>query len=312
MTAADEAGRETTSWRPFEAPFEAMERAEDEAILQELRGEAVDSLVYELTDGEGRVVVGLSKVGVDRVAAEMALKGEVLREMDFKLIPGRDNVVAVVKAGRYAVSQEGREVLLETVFGTKRQPRRRRVPVYGEDGQPVMREGRPVMRIEEDPFVVEVAMMKAARNARRRLMPQSLVAGVIAMARSQGKVSRLDEAAIDPREPDEKPDPEATEPAVPPPPFPERGWSAFTMERVEGLRREIGDLLCSGPCPSRDQVEEWWERQGWGYTISVGDFLEPAQLDPRVRPQHLEAFRYGLLLYQREVQRRHGAGWCGG
>ena len=182
-----ETGREIVPWRPFEI----MERVEDEAVIQELRGEVIETLVYEFTDKDSRRVVGLSKAGVDRVASEMAMKGEVLRELDFELIPDADSVTAVVKAGRYAVSQDGREILLETVFGTKRQPRKREIYVRGKDGKSIIKDGQPLKRLEEDPFVVEVAMVKAARNAKRRLMPESLITKVIDMARKEGRVRKL-------------------------------------------------------------------------------------------------------------------------
>jgi hypothetical protein len=180
-------GKEIVPWRPFEI----MERVEDEAVIQELRGEVIETLVYEFSDRDGRRVVGLSKAGVDRVASEMAMKGEVLRELDFELIPDADSVTAVVKAGRFAVSQDGREILLETVFGTKRQPRKREIYVRGKDGKPIIKDGQPLKRLEEDPFVVEVAMVKAARNAKRRLMPESLITKVIDMARREGRVRKL-------------------------------------------------------------------------------------------------------------------------
>jgi len=183
---------------PWE-PFSIMERVEDEAVIQELRGEVVDSLVYEFSDRDSRRVVGLSKAGVDRVASEMAMKGEVLRELDFELITDSDSVTAVVKAGRFAVSQDGREILLETVFGTKRQPRKREIYVRGKDGKTIIKDGQPLKRLEEDPFVVEVAMVKAARNAKRRLMPESLITKVIDMARKEGKVRRLAPEEAGPR-----------------------------------------------------------------------------------------------------------------
>ncbi|MCL0047868.1 hypothetical protein M1N20_00120 [Dehalococcoidia bacterium] len=197
-----ETSKEMVPWRPFEI----MERVEDEAVIQELRGEVIGTLVYEFSDRDGRRVVGLSKAGVDRVASEMAMKGEVLRELDFELMSDTDSVTAVVKAGRFAVSQDGREILLETVFGTKRQPRKREIYVRGKDGKPIIKDGQPVKRVEEDPFVVEVAMVKAARNAKRRLMPESLITKVIDMARQENKVRKLG--------PPEEPT--ASKPATPP------------------------------------------------------------------------------------------------
>lgn len=168
--------KESTSWDPFEA----MERLEDEILVQELRGQVLEPLVFEFIDPGGRRVVGLSKAGVDWVAGEMMMRGEVLRELDFQLILEPSHVIAVVKAGRFTMNREGREVQLETAFGAKRQPRKKEIRITDTE-----------TREEDDPFAIEIALIKAARNAKRRLMPESLIIGVLDMAHDEGKTTRL-------------------------------------------------------------------------------------------------------------------------
>ena len=169
--------RESTSW----SPFEAMEKLEDEILLQELRGQVIEPLVYEFIDPGGRSVVGISKAGVDWVASEMMMRGEVLRELDFQLILEPSYVIAVVKAGRFTMNREGHEVQLETAFGARRQPRKRKTPALNTETQE-----------EDDPFAIEIALIKAARNAKRRLMPESLIIRVFDIAHDEGKTTRLD------------------------------------------------------------------------------------------------------------------------
>ena len=168
---------ESTSWDPFEA----MEKLEDEILLQELRGQVIEPLVYEFVDPGGRSVIGLSKAGVDWVAGEMMMRGEVLREIDFQLILEPSHVIAVVKVGRFTMNREWREVQLETAFGTRRQPRKKEIRVTDTE-----------TREEDDPFAIEIAMIKATRNAKRMLMPESFITRVIGMAWEECKVTRLE------------------------------------------------------------------------------------------------------------------------
>ena len=154
-------------------PFVAMDRLDDEAIIAELRGQTAQALVYQF-EKDGRKVTGLSKAGVDAVVREMAKQGEVLRELELVVNDTPSEYVAQVKAGRFAIqinqqTGEVKEVLLDTVFGVKRQPK-----TY-DNGNP-------------NPFAYEQAVTKAARNAKMRLLREDLKQAVIKMAIEQGRV----------------------------------------------------------------------------------------------------------------------------
>lgn len=155
-------------------PFSIMDRLDDDAIVAELEGQIIQALVYQIKDKSGRVTEGLSKAGVDACCREMARQGEVLRELELEVTETATEYLAKCKVGRYAVrfnpeTGETREVLLDTAFGVKRQPK------YYEDGK-------------SNPFAYEQACMKAARNAKMRLLTEELKQKVIALARKEGRV----------------------------------------------------------------------------------------------------------------------------
>ena len=164
-----------------------MDALDDDAIIAELRGAAMKEYIYSFEQGDTKVT-GLSKVGVDAAVAEMAKKGEVIREMEVDVHWLEDAVVVLVKAGRYLVSKEGKEILLETSFGSKRQTTK--MTVYGKDQ--FGRRKREEINLVEDPFFFEKALSKAARNAKRRMIPEDLITMVIAEATKEGKIRRVD------------------------------------------------------------------------------------------------------------------------
>lgn len=161
-------GKELTEW----APFQIMEKIEDETILAEIRGEVLKDYVYSFTDSSGRKVEGLSKAGVDAVVADLAKQGEAIRELDLQWTEDEKSYKATVRAGRYAISRTGNEVLLDSAFGAKRQSK----TFTTKDGDEI-----------ENPFAFELAIVKAARNAKRRLIPESLAVEIIARAKTEGK-----------------------------------------------------------------------------------------------------------------------------
>lgn len=63
-------------------PFEMMDRMDDELIVAEIEGRVVDTWVYHFPGEAGVEQWGLSKVGVDASCAELAKKGEVIRELE--------------------------------------------------------------------------------------------------------------------------------------------------------------------------------------------------------------------------------------
>jgi hypothetical protein len=219
-------------------PFQLMDRMDEEALLKELDGVASTELVYVVREG-GQEVVGLSKTGVDECCMALVSQGQVIREEDLQyeiLGEGEEReALFKVKAARFTVSPEGREVRLDQVIGVKRQPvyfeggkldLDARVPskkykgkTYrdllstdeGRDylawmaenfGEPEVRDFvRRVLAGEQvvaqrsrqlNPHWYEAGAMKAARNARFRLIPGQLRAQVIAGARRSGQTRVLE------------------------------------------------------------------------------------------------------------------------
>ncbi|HET9985321.1 MAG TPA: hypothetical protein VFQ38_17100, partial [Longimicrobiales bacterium] len=151
-------------------PFVLMDRMDDEAILAELEGLVADTLVYHYRDG-GRDVWGLAKAGVDEACAHLANQGYVIREeaLRYRVDERRREAYFCVQAARYAVFADGHEVALDKAWGAKRQP------LLGDAGR-------------LNPHWFEQGAMKAARNARSRLIGAELKARIIELARETGKV----------------------------------------------------------------------------------------------------------------------------
>src|SRR3954452_11170489 len=105
-------------------PFQLMDRMDEEALRKELEGVAAQDLVYVVKEG-GQEVVGLSKTGVDECCMALVAQGQVIREEDLQYeVIGEDEdreALFKVKAARFAVSPEGKEVRLDQVIGVKRQ-----------------------------------------------------------------------------------------------------------------------------------------------------------------------------------------------
>lgn len=156
-------------------PFQVMDAWDDEQFLAEMQGAVAKSLVYEFNQG-GQTVTGLSKVGVDECCMALTKRGEVIREeeLEHKLIGEGEAAEALfqVRASRFSVAADGTEVRLDRVIGVKRQP------LYTQT-----RAG-----LQFNPHWYETGAMKAARNARFRLIPGSIREGVIAAARATGQV----------------------------------------------------------------------------------------------------------------------------
>src|SRR5690606_11316054 len=106
-------------------PFQLMDRLDEEALRRELEGVPGNELVYVVREG-GHEVIGLSKQGVDECYMALVAQGQVIREEELEhevLGEGEQREgLFKVRAARYAVSPEGREVKLDQVIGVKRQP----------------------------------------------------------------------------------------------------------------------------------------------------------------------------------------------
>jgi hypothetical protein len=149
-----------------------MDRLDEEAFIKELQGTISEDLIYVIKQ-DGKEVVGLSKQGIDSCCMVLVAQGQVIREESLEheiLGEGEDReALFKVRAARFAVSPDGHEVRLDQVLGVKRQP------LYFKPGR-------------MNPFWYEAGAMKAARNARFRLIPAQVRAQVIASARVAGAV----------------------------------------------------------------------------------------------------------------------------
>ena len=159
-------------------PFKLMDALDDQLIIAELEGRMPEILTYHFSD-KGQEVWGLSKAGVDEATGELSKQGEVIREMELVFTDGQEEAFFTVKAGRYVVSKDGREILLDTKFGTKRQPKK-------------------TARGNDNTFWYEQGSIKACRNASMRLIPKTIVQAVIENAKKKGKVKEVKQEEIKP------------------------------------------------------------------------------------------------------------------
>src|SRR5918996_1427601 len=154
-------------------PFQLMDRMDEEALRRELDGVAATDLVYVVKEG-GQEVVGLSKTGVDECCMALVSQGQVIREENLQcelleFADGRDYLA-------WMAENFGEPELRDFV---------RRI-LGGEEV--VAQRGRQL-----NPHWYEAGAMKAARNARFRLIPGNVRAQVIASARQSG-LARVVEA----------------------------------------------------------------------------------------------------------------------
>ena len=160
-------------------PFELMDREDERQIVAELRGEVLEEYVYRFPGEDGKEVTGLSKVGIDAACREMARRLEPIRELELTVENvSEEGAFFKCRAGRYALLPSGGEQLLDTTFGVKYQ---RRITTR--------RDGKQV----PNAFWWEHGAMKAARNARRRLIPEPLIRELIKqfLSEDRGKSLRV-------------------------------------------------------------------------------------------------------------------------
>lgn len=235
-------------------PFEVMDQMDDEIILKEIEGRIVDTWVYHFKDDNGREQWGLSKVGVDASCAELAKKGEVIREIDvsYQIDPtDKQYVLFVGKAARYGVARDGKEVLLDTAIGTKRQG----LIGFRKDGTSF-----------KNPFWFEQGAMKALRNARGRLISEEIKTKIISFAKKHNKTQELpsSEKPVESRQVPRPPQPlegEITEPQTKAIFFninrlgitEEQLKSKFAIEHISKLSKQDASNLIS----DLNKMKEW-------------------------------------------------------
>ena len=156
--------------------FVASEMADDQAIEQELLGQAMEHYVYGFIQ-DGKPVTGLSVAGVNEVARQLnrnprsgckiriipdSLKIE--RDVDYD---GQKGVEARVVAENMVTGETGIGVKFEAYKKT------------GHKGQ------------YANTFAVEKAISKAERNAKRKLMPEKVAVEMIKKFAAQNKYAQI-------------------------------------------------------------------------------------------------------------------------
>ncbi len=110
---------------------------------------------------KGRDIEGLTADGIQDAARELAKQGEAIRCLDVRLEKDTDTeAYFIAHAGRYAISPDGKEILLDSTIRAKRVEKFEKKA----DGT-----GK---YFNEDWF--EHGVTKAARNAEEALMPEAL------------------------------------------------------------------------------------------------------------------------------------------
>lgn len=151
-------------------PYQEMERADEQMVLDEIKGRAIESLVYEITQN-GQTITELSLAGVRETARVMNSKGNARIGISERepLITETDDYFEVKVYAQDAQNGGG-------YWGIKRQPK----STHRRDG------GKTA-----NPFALEQALAKAQRNAMRGLIPEWFVKQMIDAWRTAGKGQKL-------------------------------------------------------------------------------------------------------------------------
>jgi len=150
-----------------------FDRLDNDVIIAQLQGRSVTTWAYTFQQ-EGKKLSGLSVTGIEECSRLAAMRGEALRVLTFRLEDQGEAYFAMVECGRFAVREGGEAVLLDTALGTKREMKVkvRRSGGYYTDGN-----------------AADVAMSKAARNAKAKLLDPQLKEQVMAAALETGRVT---------------------------------------------------------------------------------------------------------------------------
>jgi hypothetical protein len=161
-------------------PFEIMDRLDDKQIVDSIKGAIIEAFVYSYREPSGKLIEGLSKTGVDESCKRLANKGEVIRELECDMEKEDDTYAYFkAKAGRYAISPDGKEVLLETKIGHKRQCK------Y------IVGKGNVPDRQRPNSFWYEQGGQKSLRNCRRDLLSEEFMIALIKEWKEKGRVQEI-------------------------------------------------------------------------------------------------------------------------
>lgn len=140
------------------AIYEIMDDADTELIISSLAGKVIERYIYYLPDIKA---YGLSVNGVEDACRFMAARGEFIRVEDMpQVVIDEKGCLANVIARRYVKeTKTGNLICADTALGTKYELRMKK----RKDGSP-----------REDRFFREIAVSKAARNAKSKLILEEI------------------------------------------------------------------------------------------------------------------------------------------
>lgn len=157
-----------------------LDRLDDDLIVAEVQGRAISTWAYKFTQ-DGQEITGLSIAGVEQACRASGRHGEAIRILKHEWRETEDAYYGIVEAGRYLLSSDGREVLIDTAIGSKHEAK--------------LKWSKKRNGWYEDPFAFEKAISKAARNAKAKLLDDQVKSEIVAAALKQGRTQ-----AVSPRQ----------------------------------------------------------------------------------------------------------------
>ena len=171
-------------------PFRAMALADEQQIMDEIQGRALEEMVYAFPM-DGSTVTGLSWKGVREVVRTINARGFTAIRISPEHAPLFDDVI----------TEEGEPAWEVRVYA---EDRRTGGGVWGVAAQPKnmrLKNGKT----KPDTFAKTKALSKAQRNALEALIPAELIATLKAQYHAQGRVKKLPGATTE--APDNRPAP---------------------------------------------------------------------------------------------------------
>lgn len=166
--------------------FRLMDKADERAMLMEMKGAVINEYVYCYTDKRGKEVIGLSSPGVEAACRESADRGTGIEVMgDSPTVLETDKEIKIiVKAGRFAIQKkkngETLKTLLESTFGSCVQ--QKKMKIKDKAGNYIL---------IDDPYYLQKAITKAERNAKKKLIPYKFMLEMLKLYRSKGQVLEI-------------------------------------------------------------------------------------------------------------------------
>lgn len=205
--------------QPDSQHFELTDMLDDEQTLAEMQGQVLNEYVYkvqrwnpETKRKEDQYL--LSKAGVNWACRQYAKNREAIRIVGHPMVVADPSdpeyILVTVQAQRFVLAN-GKEIGMDSEFGSKRQWRKMQKKDVWENGV-MVRKGE----IELDPFFYEKAISKAQRNAKLALMDAAFIAKVVQAAIEKKRVRDVSTAGAKTTKSAAQPaDPAATKPVEP-------------------------------------------------------------------------------------------------